>query len=224
MTKVYFWNCRVTFFSLLNMSSTIDAAIIKALVEHIGGNPDSIPDGPIGGSGSNTLSFRYEPLDLHYEKSNKNLYVNKILPTMFVIGHTALRLKRENSNVIDTYICVNHYMSIGDIIYMEFAPIVNDNPFHPSSDESEHLTFNITHFGDEDYTINIEMKNADFEQPSPGTSTGLCMLVVEGEPDNVRTLRENYVKTEIVMNRLTCSLMACMHATNVSNDNFKIYN
>ena len=32
--------------------SSIDAAIIKALVEHIGGNPDSIPDGPIGGSSS----------------------------------------------------------------------------------------------------------------------------------------------------------------------------
>ena len=29
--------------------SAIDAAIIKALVEHIGGNPDSVPDGTIGG-------------------------------------------------------------------------------------------------------------------------------------------------------------------------------
>ena len=29
--------------------SSIDAAIIKALVEHIGGNPDEIPDGSIGG-------------------------------------------------------------------------------------------------------------------------------------------------------------------------------
>ena len=29
--------------------ATIDAAIIKALVEHIGGNPDTIPDGPISG-------------------------------------------------------------------------------------------------------------------------------------------------------------------------------
>ena len=29
--------------------SSIDAAIIKALVEHIGGNSDSIPDGTIGG-------------------------------------------------------------------------------------------------------------------------------------------------------------------------------
>ena len=29
--------------------SSIDAAIIKALVEHIGGNPDEIPDGTIGG-------------------------------------------------------------------------------------------------------------------------------------------------------------------------------
>ena len=31
--------------------STIDAAIIKALVEHIGGDSSSIPDGTIGGDG-----------------------------------------------------------------------------------------------------------------------------------------------------------------------------
>lgn len=205
--------------------SSIDAAIIKALVEHIGGNPDEIPDGPIGGSGSSTLSFRYEPLNVGYEKSvaNNSLYVNKILPTMFVIGHTALRLKRKNSDVIETYICVNHRMSSGDIIFMEFAPIVNDNPFHPSSNESEHLTFDITHFGDEDYTITIDPKS-DYELPSAETSTGFCLLVVEGEPDNVRTLRENYVKTEIIMNKLTCSLMACMHASDITMTDFKLYN
>ena len=39
------------FLRLTNMSS-IDAAIIKALVEHIGGDSSGIPDGPIGGSSS----------------------------------------------------------------------------------------------------------------------------------------------------------------------------
>ena len=203
--------------------SSIDAAIIKALVEHIGGNPDEIPDGTIGGSGSNTLSFKYEPLNLTYEKSDgdKELRVNKILPTMFVIGHTALRLKCKNSDVIETYICVNHRRSGGEVVFMEFAPIVNDNPFHPSSNESEHLSFDITYWGNEDFTLSIELKNADYEQPSAATATGFCMLVVEGEPDNVRTLRENYVKTEIIINRLTCSLMACMHASNISVTDFK---
>ena len=33
------------------MSTTIDAAIIKALVEHIGGDSSNIPDGTIGGGG-----------------------------------------------------------------------------------------------------------------------------------------------------------------------------
>lgn len=33
------------------MSTTIDAAIIKALVEHIGGDSSTIPDGTIGGDG-----------------------------------------------------------------------------------------------------------------------------------------------------------------------------
>ena len=204
------------------MSSTIDAAIIKALVEHIGGNPDSIPDGPIGGSGSNTLSFRYEPLNVGYEKADgdKELCINKILPTMFVIGHTALRLKRKNSDVIETYICVNHHMSSGQLIYADFAPIVNDNPFQPSTNEKEYLRMLIDHCLDEEYLINIAV-NVDHEQPSAETSTGLCMLVVEGEPDNVRTLRENYVKTEIIMNRLTCSIMACMHASDITMTDFK---
>ena len=203
--------------------SSIDAAIIKALVEHIGGNPDSIPDGPIGGSGSNTLSFRYEPLNLTYEKSDgdKELRVNKILPTMFISGHTVLRLKRKNSDVIETYICVNHRMTGGDVVFMDFAPIVNDNPFNPSSNESEHLSLNITYYDDDDWSLSIELKHADYEQPSAATATGFCMLVVEGEPDNVRTLRENYVKTEIIINKLTCSLMACMHASDISVTDFK---
>jgi hypothetical protein len=34
------------------MSTTIDAAIIKALVEHVGGDSSGIPDGTIGGGGT----------------------------------------------------------------------------------------------------------------------------------------------------------------------------
>ena len=34
------------------MSTTIDAAIIKALVEHVGGDSSGIPDGTIGGGGA----------------------------------------------------------------------------------------------------------------------------------------------------------------------------
>ena len=209
--------------------SSIDAAIIKALVEHIGGNPDEIPEGTIGGTigggGSSTLSFRYEPLDLTYEKAagDTELYVNKIEPTMFVIGHTVLRLKRKNSDVIETYICVRHEMSYALSISADFAPIVNDNPFQPSTNESEHLEMLIDHCMDEEYLINIAV-NVDHEQPSAETSTGLFQLVVEGEPDNVRTLRENYVKTEIIMNKLTCSLMACMHASDITMTDFKLYN
>ena len=202
--------------------SSIDAAIIKALVEHIGGNPDEIPDGPIGGSGSSTLSFRYEPLNLTYEKSDgdKDLSVNKILPTMFVPGHTVLRLKRKNSDVIETYICVRHEMSSAAFINAYFAPIVNDNPFQPSTNENEYLQMLINHYDEDQYLISITL-NVDHELPSAETSTGLCQLVVEGEPDNVRTLRENYVKTEIVMNRLTCSIMACMHASDITITDFK---
>ena len=55
--------------------SSIDAAIIKALVEHIGGDSDSIPDGTIGGGGvtytagdgiditDNAISVKYNDYD-----------------------------------------------------------------------------------------------------------------------------------------------------------------
>ena len=48
--KQRLYNPYYLFFISLNMS-TIDAAIIKALVEHIGGDSSTIPDGTIGGDG-----------------------------------------------------------------------------------------------------------------------------------------------------------------------------
>ena len=44
------------------MSTTIDAAIIKALVEHVGGDSSGIPDGTIGGGGATYTATK--PLDI----------------------------------------------------------------------------------------------------------------------------------------------------------------
>ena len=93
--------------------STIDAAIIKALVEHIGGNPDSIPDGTIGGSSASTLKHHFEPLpDSNYNRDRITIYgpscTIKLPIDEFVPGHTVLRLKRRDSQgTIDTWLCTN---------------------------------------------------------------------------------------------------------------------
>ena len=202
--------------------SSIDAAIIKALVEHIGGNPDEIPDGTIGGGGSSTLSFRYEPLtieNLTYTKDGSSYCLNKVLPSMFVIGQTVIRLKRTNSDIIDTYICVRHNLRDNSSFYIYFAPIVNDNPFQTSSDESEHISIMLNNFGDDGYMIAFYLEN-HHEQPSDATATGFYQLVVEGESDNERVLRANFVNTQLTINAIICAIMACMRASNVDTTKF----
>ena len=138
---------------------------------------------------------------------------------MFVIGQTVIRLKRTNSDIIDTYICVRHNLRDNSSFYIYFAPIVNDNPFQPSTNEKEYLRLLIDHCMDEEYLINIAV-NVDHEQPSAETSTGLFQLVVEGESDNERVLRTNFVNTQLTINAIICAIMACMRASNVDTTKF----
>ena len=64
------------------MSSTIDAAIIKALVEHIGGNPDSIPDGSIGGGKTYTegdgINIVNDTISVEYDTNTMELKNGKL--------------------------------------------------------------------------------------------------------------------------------------------------
>ena len=99
--------------------SVVDAAIIKALVEHIGGNPDSIPDGTIGGSSASTLKHHFEPLpDSSYNRDRITISgpscTIKLPIDEFVPGHTVLRLKRRDSaGTIDTWLCTNIVFLLG---------------------------------------------------------------------------------------------------------------
>ena len=96
------------------MTTTIDAAIIKTLVEHIGGDSSTIPDGVIGGtSGPSTLKHHFEPLpNSNYNRDLITLYGPSCTIELpideFVPGHTVLRLKRKDSQgTIDTWLCTN---------------------------------------------------------------------------------------------------------------------
>ena len=204
--------------------SSIDAAIIKALVEHIGGNPDSIPDGTIGGGGgSNTLSFRYEPLNIdqltYTRDDDRTIRLNKADPIMFVPGHTVLRLKRKDSGVIDTYICIKYELYDSHSFLIDFGLIVNDNPFQPSLTTT--LFIEVCCYENNEYHVSINVGD-DFEVPSTETSTGFYKLVVEGESDNDRIKRENFVQTQKSIISITGGLMACMRASNIVSTEFNV--
>ena len=72
--------------------SSIDAAIIRTLVEHIGGNPDSIPDGAIGGVQLTKQPGRIERVNAaetnsyDYNIANDELRSGDILRLKFVDG------------------------------------------------------------------------------------------------------------------------------------------
>ena len=71
--------------------STIDAAIIKALVEHIGGNPDSIPDGTSGGGGGATYTA-VEPMYISNDNKISLYYSPTTFKTIDVSGSKMLDL------------------------------------------------------------------------------------------------------------------------------------
>ena len=96
----------------------IDAAIIKALVEHIGGNPDDV----VGDSGSNSDV----PLDITWKLENKDLgngeqtfyiaRVNKDTP----IRPGAILKFRNNINVADStysYLCIGYEADSSNLIF-----------------------------------------------------------------------------------------------------------
>ena len=105
------------------MSTTIDAAIIKALVEHIGGNPDSIPDGPIGGGGGSTNEYIPNPdytvsLTLN-EALNLIISANAPLAEIIHLGDV-IRFSHTNGKTHDYHcICIT---KPSDKYIFEFLP------------------------------------------------------------------------------------------------------
>ncbi len=88
--------------------TTIDAAIIKALVAHIGGDPNTVPDGTIGGGG---VSSSY--LNATWDVDDKS-ELTFTLPEgqVFDIG-SIIRLKATTGQSLEV-ICVSKYTTDGD--------------------------------------------------------------------------------------------------------------
>ena len=122
--------------------ATIDAAIIKALVEHIGGNPDTIPDGTIGGGSNAKISF----INCEWSVSNDK-YVVK-LPFNVEIGlGTCVKLNiAMNDGYLDT------------VFYCSKLPDVN-NTFqeYTFSTGQDDASFTLVKEGFLNYTSDIEV-------------------------------------------------------------------
>ena len=199
--------------------TSIDAAIIKALVEHIGGNPDDIPDGG--------LSFSYEPLPSTFTFSGTsarmflNPKVNNKLDTgLFIPGQTVFRLKRKDSDIVDSFLCTRNNLYDSYSFYSEFKLILNDNPFQLSSENN--IEFRLDFEGD-NYSAYISPNSDDiYELPSNDTSTGFYKLVIEGETGYQRTLRQNLVSTQQTLINVLCALMGVMRSSDVDYKDFVI--
>ena len=105
--------------------SSIDAAIIKALVEHIGGNPDSIPDGPIGGGGGGGSTNEYIPNPNYTISLTLNQDLNLIISSNAFLANIihlgdVIRFSHTNGKTHDYYcICIT---KSSDKYKFEFLP------------------------------------------------------------------------------------------------------
>ncbi len=142
--------------------SSIDAAIIKALVEHIGSNPDGVIG---GGSSASTLKYHFEPLpnsdynrDRVVIESGSKFYLRIPLDEL-VPGHTVLRLKRNDSQgTIDTWLCTDVISEIKTRYTVVFTLIEDVETMKLSATEIIKLT----------YQGNSEMDNST-DAPIPQT-------------------------------------------------------
>ena len=97
--------------------STIDAAIIKALVEHVGGDSSSIPDGTIGGGKTYTegdgINIVNDQISVEYDANTMELKEGKLAAkTQITVGDG---LTTTNGKIVANLDTNTMYMSAGKI-------------------------------------------------------------------------------------------------------------
>lgn len=153
--------------------STVDAAIIKALVEHIGMDPDSIPSG--GGStsgGTSDISLMPTVTKLVHSEycfvSNDegNLTVNCLgsISSSINLGHV-IRLKKTTTDEYVDFVCVNVYYNSNKFIYRFLDPtttMAHGFEFSISINDISEKNITVTKY----YDVNM----SDYETPDEVTT------------------------------------------------------
>ena len=147
----------------------IDSAIIRALVEHIGMNPDEVPiGGSGGGSSAASTSFELEkepgycPMEPtldgnDYTEGYEHLYINGIHP-----GTTVLKLKRKDNGELEDWLCCSSRIEDTFYLVYEFLNLANPDAnntlkirCHYEADQTEYVMIRFVDFA------------KTYEQPSP---------------------------------------------------------
>ena len=131
--------------------ATIDAAIIKALVEHIGGNPDTIPDG-IGVKQDYAISPKITMTSTN--GIGFTLSSTESLNSILSYGHI-IRLKTSSGEIVD-FTCIRFQDVNPTTRYFVFAPNDGSTFAMLQIDPSKTVT---------EATISITNYGTDFELP-----------------------------------------------------------
>lgn len=132
--------------------TVIDAAIIKALVEHIGDDSSNIPDGPVD-VGSGTIPYEIEPHPANVIVSNLTVSGNNFVITdagtkpLFAPGSTVLKLKRKDNDEWENWLCNGVSCSTLYNISYSFINLINpseDNMLFAKVSYNDDGTFKTT--------------------------------------------------------------------------------
>ena len=110
------------------MSTTIDAAIIKALVEHIGGDSSGIPDGTIGGS-STVADETWDTVNWSSMESTSETFTPNVV-TIDGTDYIALSYNDTGSHTVPPNFGIRLYLSkkgMTEIYQMIMLPCDGDN-------------------------------------------------------------------------------------------------
>ena len=134
----------------------IDAAIIKALVEHIGMNPDDVPIG--GGSGSGSGGSEQSSstfLDATWDDTG-SLYTFTLPEGQELDVGSIIRFQQQNSTNIWSQLVINKYLRSGGITTYDVLnfPIDFNNP----SISKNRIEFYGDHYELADYEVSMYMK------------------------------------------------------------------
>ena len=108
--------------------STIDAAIIKALVEHVGGDSSTIPDGTIGGGKTYTegdgINIVNDKISVEYDTNTMELKNGALAAKTQLTAGDGISISNGKANVrfnTNTMELVNGALKVGFKLFVFFC-------------------------------------------------------------------------------------------------------
>lgn len=177
------------------MSTTIDAAIIKALVEHVGGDSSGIPDGTIGGGKTYTagdgIDIKNDAISVKYDEDTMELKDGKISAKSSgadTFSQMTLKCTNCSQNAYSELVFhLDSYKDVttGNIIRLKVSGVIETfvllmNPFDSSGYNYQLLNLRNWSYtiytgtvNPSDNTFTMSISANKYEMPSAESGTGL---------------------------------------------------